>query len=51
MIKNFFAVKIKKIADISNKRKRNRTSSISTNFFIKLIEFVVCNHRKIAADF
>ena len=38
-----FAVKIRNIADISNKRKKINKSNISANFFIKLIEFFVCN--------
>ena len=38
-----FAVKIRNIADISNKRKKINKNNISANFFIKLIEFFVCN--------
>ena len=38
-----FAVKIRNIADISNKRRKINKSSISAIFFIKLNEFLVCN--------
>ena len=35
-----FAVKIRNIADISNKRRKINKSGISTIFLIKLIEFL-----------
>ena len=38
-----FAVKIRNIADISNKRNKINKSSNSPNFFFKLIEFFVYN--------
>ena len=34
-----FAVKLRNIADIGNKRKKINKSNISATFFIKLIEF------------
>ena len=37
------AVKLRNIADISNKRKKIKKSNISAIFFIKLIELLVCN--------
>ena len=38
-----FAVKIRNIADISNKRKKINKSNISATSFIKSFEFFVCN--------
>ena len=38
-----FAVKIRNIADMSNKRRKDNKSSISASLLIKLSEFFVYN--------
>ena len=46
----FFAVKIRNNADISNTRKKNRTSKF-LKFFDQVNCIFVCNQKKKAADF
>ena len=43
-----FAVKIRNIADISNKRRKIKKSSSSASLLIKLTEFFVYNRLEIA---
>ena len=41
--KDLFAVKVRKIANISNKISKNYKSSISASLLIKFVEFFVYN--------